>query len=86
MSDDVTDFRVYAKQYYQNLRERESLNQPRPDCLEAVQKDIKPKMRRVLVDWLIGVADEYKLMPSTLYLCVDLVDRSLSSVVVPRKW
>lgn len=42
-------------------------------------------MRAILVDWLVEVCAVYKLMPSTLYQCVDLVDRSLSRFTVNAK-
>jgi G2/mitotic-specific cyclin 1/2 len=35
-------------------------------------------MRSLLVDWLIGVHSQLKLVPETLFLCVNLVDRFLS--------
>jgi cyclin A len=41
-------------------------------------------MRAILVDWLVTVACEYELMPSTLYQCIDLIDRSLSCFLVPK--
>lgn len=41
-------------------------------------------MRTILVDWLVEVADEYKLHDETLFLCVQFVDRFLSTVNVTR--
>lgn len=41
-------------------------------------------MRAILVDWLVEVAEEYKLATETLYLTVNYVDRYLSVKVVPR--
>jgi Cyclin, N-terminal domain len=32
-------------------------------------------MRAVLVDWLVGVHRQFKLMPETLYLTVSIFDR-----------
>ena len=48
------------------------------------QSDINAAMRTILVDWLIEVADEYKLNDETLFLCVQYVDRFLSTVNVTR--
>jgi len=48
------------------------------DYLEKVQKLITPTMRAILVDWLVEVAEEYKLLPDTLPLYVSYVDRFLS--------
>lgn len=41
------------------------------------QDDINEKMRAILIDWLIEVHLKFKLMPETLYLTVNLIDRYL---------
>ena len=48
------------------------------------QSDVNASMRTVLVDWLVEVTDEYKLTNDTLFLCVQYVDRFLSTVNVTR--
>ncbi|XVE59869.1 hypothetical protein DITRI_Ditri05aG0081800 [Diplodiscus trichospermus] len=50
-----------------------------------LQPDINAKMRSILVDWLIEVHRKFDLMPETLYLTLNIVDRFLSMKVVPRK-
>ena len=52
--------------------------------MATVQVDLTAQMRAILVDWLVEVAEEYRLLPETLYLAVALVDRSLSSRVESR--
>ncbi|KAF2600112.1 hypothetical protein F2Q68_00007637 [Brassica cretica] len=42
-------------------------------------------MRGVLVDWLVEVAEEYKLLSYTLYLDVSYIDRFLSLQIVNRQ-
>ncbi|GAB2267111.1 G2/mitotic-specific cyclin S13-7 [Dionaea muscipula] len=49
------------------------------------QPDINEKMRAILVDWLIEVHNKFDLMPETLYLTVNLVDRFLAVKMVPRR-
>lgn len=51
---------------------------PLPDYIERVQTDINSNMRGILVDWLVEVAEEYKLVSDTLYLSVSYIDRFLS--------
>jgi cyclin A len=58
---------------------------PLPDYIEKVQKDVSPNMRGILVDWLVEVAEEYKLVSETLYLTVSYVDRFLSFNVLSRQ-
>ncbi|PKA53047.1 Cyclin-B1-1 [Apostasia shenzhenica] len=49
------------------------------------QTEINPKMRSILVDWLIEVHHKFELMPETLYLTVFIIDRYLSVESVLRK-
>lgn len=58
---------------------------PLPDYIEKVQKDVTPSMRGVLVDWLVEVAEEYKLGSETLYLTVSHIDRFLSLKTVNKQ-
>ena len=48
------------------------------------QPDITDGMRRILVDWLVEVAEEYQLRAETLYLAVNFLDRFLSCMSVLR--
>ncbi|XP_022756246.1 G2/mitotic-specific cyclin S13-7-like isoform X1 [Durio zibethinus] len=50
-----------------------------------LQPDINAKMRSILMDWLIEVHRKFDLMPETLYLTMNIVDRFLSMKVVSRK-
>ena len=42
-------------------------------------------MRSILIDWLVEVHLKFKLMPETLYLTVNLIDRYLAKRNVTRK-
>lgn len=48
------------------------------------QRDINARMRAILVDWLIEVHTKFRLIPDTLYLCINIIDRYCSLVHVPR--
>ncbi|CAK9145169.1 unnamed protein product [Ilex paraguariensis] len=63
----------------------EAKRRPLPDYIEKVQKDVSANMRGVLVDWLVEVAAEYKLLSDTLYLTVSYIDRFLSMNVLNRQ-
>ena len=41
-------------------------------------------MRSILVDWLVEVHLKFKLVPETLYLTVNIIDRYLSLTSVTR--
>ncbi|PWA61612.1 hypothetical protein CTI12_AA371540 [Artemisia annua] len=49
------------------------------------QPDINAKMRAILTDWIIEVHKKFDLMPETLYLTMNIVDRYLSVSPVPRR-
>ncbi|KAF5747021.1 putative cyclin A [Tripterygium wilfordii] len=70
---------------YLHKMEVESKRRPLPDYIEKVQKDVTPNMRGILVDWLVDVAEEYKLLSDTLYLAITYIDRFLSSNVLNRQ-
>ena len=44
----------------------------------SYQSDINHKMRAILIDWLIDVHLKYKLVPQTIYIAVNLIDRYLA--------
>ncbi|KAJ4724512.1 Cyclin [Melia azedarach] len=54
------------------------------DYMDA-QPDINAKMRSILVDWLTEVHRKFQLMPETLYLTINIVDRFLAKEIVPRR-
>lgn len=60
-------------------------NESRPNDYMNSQPEINEKMRAILVDWLIEVHNRFELMPETLYLTINLVDRFLSLKAVPRR-
>ncbi|KAL9992799.1 putative cyclin domain-containing protein [Helianthus debilis subsp. tardiflorus] len=49
------------------------------------QPDLNAKMRAILIDWLIEVHRKFELMPESLYLTINIVDRYLSVRKVPRR-
>lgn len=48
------------------------------------QKDINEKMRIILIDWLIEVHLKFKLLPETLFLTINFIDRYLQKNQTPR--
>ncbi|KQK23002.1 hypothetical protein BRADI_1g70627v3 [Brachypodium distachyon] len=69
--------------YLRSLEVRQS-RRPRDDYVGTIQKDINAKMRGILVNWLVEVAEEFRLQADTLYLAVTYVDRFLTAIAVPR--
>ena len=48
------------------------------------QPHLNKTIRAILIDWIIDVHLKFKLLPATLYLTVNLIDRYLERVVVER--
>ncbi|PHU04698.1 putative cyclin-A3-1 [Capsicum chinense] len=70
----------YGPLIYQHLHslEVEERRRPLSNYMEKVQNNLTPPMRMIVVDWLVEVAEEYKLVSDTLYLAVSYIDRFLS--------
>lgn len=73
----------YMDDIYKYLRDCEERHRPKPHYMRK-QADITPGMRAILIDWLVEVAEEYKLHNETLYLAVSFIDRFLSQMSVLR--
>ncbi|KAJ9674296.1 hypothetical protein PVL29_023695 [Vitis rotundifolia] len=86
-SDDPQMCGPYATDIYEYLHrmEMEPKRRPLNDYIEKVQKDVSHNMRGILVDWLVEVAEEYKLVSDTLYLTISYIDRFLSSNALNRQ-
>ncbi|KAH7574192.1 hypothetical protein JRO89_XS03G0263900 [Xanthoceras sorbifolium] len=76
---------LYAPDIYNNIRVTELHQRPTTTYMERLQQDINPNMRGILIDWLVEVSEEYKLVPDTLYLTVNLIDRFLSQNYIEKQ-
>mmetsp|Transcript_86006 Transcript_86006/g.230049 ORF Transcript_86006/g.230049 Transcript_86006/m.230049 type:complete len:397 (-) Transcript_86006:136-1326(-) len=78
----------YANDIVGHMREAQGGFMPQGpengDYMSNIQTDVNEKMRSILVDWLVEVHLKFKLESETLYLSVNLLDRYLSLVSVPR--
>ncbi|XP_061352633.1 cyclin-A1-4-like [Gastrolobium bilobum] len=76
---------LFAHEIYECLRKSEEIKRPSMDYMERIQKDLYPIMRAILIDWLVEVAEEYRLLPDTLFLTVNYIDRYLSGNAMHRQ-
>lgn len=76
----VTD---YVEDMYTHYRGKELETSVRPTYMEG-QPHINERMRSILVDWLVEVHLKFKLVPETLYLTINLIDRYLERAEVSR--
>ncbi|KAJ0250192.1 Cyclin [Hirschfeldia incana] len=76
---------LYAPEIHHNMRVAELQRRPFPDYMKRTQRDVTQTMRGILVDWLVEVSEEYKLVPDTLYLTVYLIDWFLHGNYIERE-
>ncbi|RZC65043.1 hypothetical protein C5167_008726 [Papaver somniferum] len=68
----------YVNDIYQYYWVMEAESTSLANYMEIQTDDITPKMRGILINWLIEVHYKFDLMPETLFLMVVLFDRFLS--------
>lgn len=79
--DDPLMVAEYVHEIFDYLKELEVNTMPNPVYMKH-QEDLEWKMRGILVDWLIEVHTRFHLLPETLFLAVNILDRFLSTKVV----
>ncbi|EED92800.1 hypothetical protein THAPSDRAFT_33883 [Thalassiosira pseudonana CCMP1335] len=82
-SDDPLCATSYVQDMYEHFRGKEVFTSVRPVYMED-QQFINERMRSILVDWLVEVHLKFKLVPETLYLTVNVIDRYLAKTEVSR--
>ncbi|KAI1206291.1 cyclin-like protein [Annulohypoxylon truncatum] len=83
-SDDYWDIGMvaeYSDEIFEYMREMEIQLLPKAHYMD-IQNEIQWSMRSVLIDWLAQVHLRFGLLPETLYLAVNVVDRFLSVKIV----
>ncbi|KAF4636960.1 hypothetical protein G7Y89_g1136 [Cudoniella acicularis] len=79
--DDPLMVAEYVVEIFDYLKKLEVSTLPNADYMDH-QEDLEWKMRGILVDWLIEVHTRFHLLPETLFLAVNIIDRFLSTKVV----
>ncbi|KAL4892165.1 cyclin-like protein [Aspergillus ambiguus] len=79
--DDPLMAAEYVVEIFDYLADLELETLPNPHYIDH-QPDLEWKMRGILVDWLIEVHTRFRLLPETLFLAVNIIDRFLSAEVV----
>ncbi len=74
----------YSHEIFDHLLATEANLMPSSDYIDKIQHDINATMRGILIDWLVEVAEEYKLTAENLYLSTNYVDRYLTIMPVLR--
>jgi len=80
--DDPLMVAEYVAEIFEYYKTLETITMPNPDYMDH-QDELEWKMRGILIDWLIEVHTRFRLLPETLFLAVNIIDRFLSQKVVP---
>jgi len=76
---------VYVKDVYVYLRHLEEKYPVRGNYMTPsdcnAKPEISPRMRSILIDWLIQVHNRFGLLQETLFLCVGILDRYLQQKI-----
>lgn len=79
--DDPLMVSEYVVEIFDYLKELEIATMANPDYMDS-QNELEWKMRGILVDWLLEVHTRFRLLPETLFLAVNIIDRFLSTKIV----
>ncbi|KAF2189653.1 G2/mitotic-specific cyclin CYB1 [Zopfia rhizophila CBS 207.26] len=79
--DDPLMVSEYVVEIFDYLKELEIATMANPDYMDN-QNELEWKMRGILVDWLLEVHTRFRLLPETLFLAVNIIDRFLSAKIV----
>jgi len=74
----------YADKVLHHMHTTEDLYIPTYGYMRS-QSDVNEKMRAILIDWLIEVHFKFKLLPETLFITVNLIDRYLERKEIKRQ-
>lgn len=80
-ADDPAMVSEYVVEIFEYMRQIEVQTMPNPNYMDD-QKELAWKMRGILIDWMIEVHQKFRLLPETLFLAVNIIDRFLSHRVV----
>jgi G2/mitotic-specific cyclin 2 len=79
--DDPFMVSEYVDDIFDYFRELETATMANPRYIDQ-QKELRWDMRGILVDWLVEVHTRFRLLPETLFLAVNIIDRVLSRTPV----
>ena len=83
--EDIQNCKEYINEIFIHLKETEQLHLPTENYMEKIQKEINERMRIILLDWLVDVQLKFKLLPETLFLTINIIDRYLSKTPATKE-
>ncbi|GAA6004671.1 cyclin family protein [Rhodotorula paludigena] len=78
---DISMVAEYSDEIFAYMSELEEASMPNPRYMDH-QSEIEWSMRTTLIDWLLQVHMRYHMLPETLWIAINIIDRFLSNRVV----
>ncbi|GAA5908843.1 hypothetical protein JCM8208_005598 [Rhodotorula glutinis] len=78
---DISMVAEYSDEIFKYMSELEESSMPNPRYMDH-QTEIEWSMRTTLIDWLLQVHLRYHMLPETLWIAINVIDRFLSNRVV----
>ncbi|GAA6015727.1 hypothetical protein JCM11491_002460 [Sporobolomyces phaffii] len=78
---DISMVAEYSDEIFAYMSKLEEASMPNPRYMDH-QSEIEWPMRTTLIDWLLQVHMRYHMLPETLWIAVNVIDRFLSNRVV----
>ncbi|GJE96592.1 cyclin [Phanerochaete sordida] len=79
--EDTTMVSEYSDEIFEYMQELEEDCMPNADYMDG-QSELSWSTRQTLVDWLLQVHLRYHMLPETLWIAVNIVDRFLTKRIV----
>ena len=83
--EDIQNCNEYINEIFIHLKNTEKLHLPTENYMQKIQKEINERMRIILLDWLVDVQLKFKLLPETLFLTINIIDRYLSKTPATKE-
>lgn len=80
-ADDPLMVAEYSEDIFNYFYELEDRYIPNPDYMSD-QRELDWPQRALLIDWIIEIHQKLQLLPETLFLCVNIIDRFMTLRVV----
>lgn len=81
--DDAQCVTEYVSEIFAYLRQKELAERVNANYM-SLQSDLTPKMRSILIDWMVDVHLKFNLLSETMFLTVSIVDRFLALKPISR--
>ena len=77
-TDDPLMASEYVNEIFSYFYELETRMLPDPEYLTKPNTHLKPRMRSILVDWLVEMHLKFRLLPESLFLAINIMERFMS--------